>query len=92
MATIVGCARLHGWHVYHPFDSRRSGEGYPDLTLVRERILWLELKTETGTVADEQLAWLDALSRAGAEAFVVRPRDWDWLQATLARDPKGERP
>ena len=74
-AAIVELARTIGWMVYHPYDSRRSTPGYPDLTMVHPRtgaILFAELKTETGKVTDEQDQWLRALAVRGL-AFVWRP-------------------
>jgi VRR-NUC domain len=78
--AIVEAAKLLGWMVFHPFDSRRSTAGWPDLTLVhrrRARLMFMELKSETGRVTHEQHAWIDALARAGADVRVVRPVDLD---------------
>ena len=66
--AVVEYARLRGWLVYHTRDSRGSQPGYPDLTLVRGgRLIFAELKTDTGRVRVEQQAWLAALAFAGAE-------------------------
>jgi hypothetical protein len=84
MATVVEALRLAGWLVYHTHDSRRSAPGYPDLTCVRgDRILWLELKTETGRLSQAQANWLAALGTAGGSVHVVRPPDWPWLEELL---------
>ena len=50
---VVDLARTLGWRVYHTYDSRRSQPGFPDLVLVRERILFLELKSETGKLSHD---------------------------------------
>lgn len=64
---VVQLAQLQGWRVYHPFDSRRSVAGFPDLTLVRgSELIFAELKTDTGRVRAEQLDWIDALRTVAA--------------------------
>jgi hypothetical protein len=78
-------ARLLGWRTYHTHDSRRSAGGFPDLVLVRERVVWAELKTDRGKLTAEQVAWLVALRRAGQQAWCWRPCDWGDIEATLAR-------
>ncbi len=55
---------LRGWRLYHTRDSRRSPAGFPDLVLVsrgRGRLLFVELKSDTGRVRPEQAEWLDVL-------------------------------
>lgn len=48
-AQVVELAQTLGWKkAYHVYDSRRSHSGWPDLVLVRERILYVELKREGG--------------------------------------------
>ena len=46
MARIRRLARQYGWATYHTHDSRKSDKGFPDLVLVRETILFVELKTK----------------------------------------------
>jgi len=75
--AVVKLATLLGWLVFHPYDSRRSKAGYPDLTMVRERVLWVELKSAIGTLSDDQKKWKAALEAAGEEYYLWRPADWD---------------
>ena len=83
-ATVVQLAKLRGWRHYHTHDSRRSAPGFPDLVLVRgERVIFAELKTDTGRVSVAQREWLDALRLTPAEVAIWRPRDWDDVQACL---------
>ena len=83
-AQVVEMAQDMGWLVYHPYDSRNSQKGYPDLTMVRkERVIWAELKSEYGAVTAEQRLWLDALPTG--QVFVWRPSDWDTIVETLRR-------
>lgn len=74
--TVRQLARTLGFLEFHPYDSRRSTPGFPDLVLVgRGRVLYRELKTETGRVSPEQKVWLDALQSAGQDAGIWRPPD-----------------
>lgn len=86
-AAVVEYAKLNGWKTYHTFDSRRSDPGFPDLVLSRgDRLVFLELKSETGRASTAQLEWLDALHRApGITVGVVRPRDWSTIEEMLSR-------
>lgn len=63
-----------------------DGKGFPDLVAVRPerpgragRVLFVELKTDTGRLTKEQKDWGADLSDAGAETYVWRPRDWATL-------------
>ena len=59
------------------------GKGWPDLVLVRERIIFAELKSEKGKVSLEQDFVLEELRRAGAEVYVWRPSDRDKIGKVL---------
>lgn len=61
------------------------GRGWPDLVLVRERIIFAELKASGGAVRPEQTVRLEQLAATGAETYVWRPRDWDQVVAVLSR-------
>ena len=78
-----GVARMFGYACYHTLRSKGSQPGFPDWTLARERVVFLELKTETGKVSDAQKEWLAALNAAGVEAYVVRPRHFDAITVVL---------
>ena len=72
---VLKLAKRFGWMAYHTYDARRSEPGFPDLVLVRERVLFRELKTDTGSISKAQEAWGGALIKAGADFKVWRPRD-----------------
>lgn len=91
-------ALTYGWRVFHAPDNRpvtaRSGRryvqsvkaGFPDLVLVRgPRLIFAELKSQTGRVAREQADWLTDLARASAETYLWRPADLNDVLATLSR-------
>lgn len=84
--AIIDLARALGWRVFHPFDSRRSDPGFPDLTMARsERLLFAELKTETGKVSPTQREWLEAIVATGNEIRIWRPSDWAGIERELRR-------
>ena len=76
-AQVVELLKLHDWMVFHPFDSRRSEPGWPDLFAIRDnRVLAIELKTTKGRVTKAQTAWLQALDGVKVvDAFVCRPAE-----------------
>lgn len=86
-AAVIDLARLRGWRVAHFHDSRRDiaggtlvgdrdAAGFPDLVMVRDgRVVFAELKSETGRLSAGQQGWLDDLGAAG-ECHVWRPADW----------------
>lgn len=78
-------AELYGWMRYHTYRSTRSPAGFPDLVLVRERILYRELKRDDGKLTVEQQRWGAALMAAGGDFAVWRPRDLDAIASELAR-------
>ena len=81
---VVELAKILGWRVYHPFLSKWSEKGFPDLTMVRSyRLLFVELKAEKGKVSAPQAEWHEGLSATCAEVYVWRPSDWDMIQATM---------
>ena len=82
--VVIDTAHAFGWMVHHDRDARRStGAGFPDLVIVRERILFVELKSEKGKLKEGQESWRDALCLAGAEWHLWRPSDWEQVQAIL---------
>ena len=82
---IVMVAKANGWTVYHTYDSRRSEPGFPDLVLVRDRVLFRELKTDAGRMSNAQEAWGQKLTEAGADFKVWRPQDTPDIIKELAR-------
>jgi hypothetical protein len=78
-----GIARVLGWRCYHTLRSKGSEPGYPDWTLVRDRVVFLELKREQGVVSDTQRDWIAALLNGGAEVYIVRPHHLEAITAVL---------
>ena len=90
--VVTEYAEQHGWdwmHVgrtgkYSPNGAKGTlGKGWPDLLLIRgRRIIFLELKAQTGEVSTEQKRVLPILQKA-AETYVCRPSDLPFLLQEL---------
>ena len=92
-AQVVELAKLLGWRrPMHIYDSRRSEPGWPDLALVRDRLVMIELKTETGKLTPAQKDWVTRIINADVETYVVRPRHLDDLSAVLSTPRTGWTP
>lgn len=83
----------YGWRWFHaPANIPRNGwiqnvrAGFPDICAVRgTRLVFIELKTETGKTSEEQDRWLAAVAEAGAEAYVFRPSDLGRIHQIMGR-------
>lgn len=95
--VVTDALRRFGWRFVHqrPAQTARGwrtaltgDRGFPDFVAVRgERLLFIEIKGDTGYPDPEQRAWRDALQAAGAEWVCWRPRDFDDVMRVLA--PEG---
>jgi VRR-NUC domain len=83
--TVVDLARTLDWQWYHTHDSRRSQPGFPDLVLVRDRVIFAELKTVGGRLDQWQKRWGNQLVEAGAEWYCWRPHHYAEVERTLTR-------
>lgn len=91
--TVIELAHTFHWLVAHflPAETTRGwrtpagadGAGFPDLVLVRERVIWAELKQIGKKPSERQQMWLDALEKAGQEVYVWRESDYDDVVAIL---------
>jgi hypothetical protein len=93
---IINLAHTLGWRIahFHTAQNQRGqwltpvaadGAGFPDLVLVRDRIVYAELKTNTGKLSPQQVLWQQAITAAGGEHHVWRPRDREAVQRVLQR-------
>lgn len=74
---IVDTCKVYRLRLMHPYDSRRTTPGWPDLAIVGPGgALFRELKAAAGRVTVEQREWLAAMGAAGLDADVWRPIDW----------------
>ena len=83
-ASVLKAAKRLGWLGYHTYASFRSTPGFPDLVLVRDLVIFAELKMPRGKVSPAQQQWRERLEAAGAEYYLWRPSDWDVILEILA--------
>ena len=78
-SAVLKLAGFHGYEVrYHTKDSRGSQAGFPDLVLAskkRGKLLFRELKSDSGRLRPEQKVVLEVLAACGQDAGVWRPAD-----------------
>jgi hypothetical protein len=94
MAAVRRLAKDAGYMVYHTWSSKRSPEGFPDLVLAKGltptcpqgKLVFAELKTETGQVTKAQQAWINTLQAIeGVECHIWRPADFPDIVEILLR-------
>ncbi|REK25904.1 MAG: hypothetical protein DWQ40_00335 [Actinobacteria bacterium] len=99
---VLDHAKEQGWMVHHCRKAMRGDgqyrtpiqghKGFPDVVFARNGdVLFVEFKSETGTLTGEQADWLNELNGGPINlhehhpAVVWRPRDWNdnSIQETL---------
>ena len=81
--VVIAYAELCGWWCYHVTNvhGRLRGQtsvGFPDLVLVKHKVLYRELKVGKNKLSMRQKQWGDHLQAAGEDWAVWRPHDsWD---------------
>lgn len=97
---LLDLAHFLGWKHMHVRRSIGKGKkwvtatnvtGYPDLTMWSERqqrLIFVELKSESGKPTPEQVEVLGSLKAAGQEVYLWRPSDLETAKAIL----QGPRP
>ena len=68
------CAELGLFH-FHPLNSKGSEPGWPDSTIIGRRVIFRELKRQSGAVTPEQAEVGRKLRAAGQSWKVWRPVD-----------------
>lgn len=91
---VIAVAKWNGWLVHHTraavntrgtWSTPIQGDaGFPDLVLAHPTrgVLFVELKRQTGRLSTSQTEWIERL-HAGAEAYVWRPADSQYITARL---------
>ena len=92
-ATIIDLAERMGARVYHVRNvkgqlSNETGRGFPDLLIAHDAFgCWfIEVKSATGKLTDDQVAWQVLLGKAlkvGVDVDIWRPKDWPTLKGLL---------
>lgn len=72
-----------GWFPFHINLPMRSQAGFPDLMLLKDRVVWIELKAyhangKAGRVMPEQETFHTMLREAGQEVYVIFDDDDGW--------------
>lgn len=85
--AIIEAAHVLGWKVAHfrPAQTKHGwrtpvsadGAGFPDLVLVRDRVVFAEVKSATGKLGPAQEQWKAYLEWAKAEWHLWTPTDWE---------------
>ena len=74
--AVIEMCKLYGIAWYHPYFSRRSVPGWPDLAICGARgFITRELKSATGTTTHDQERWGWMLRQAGISWDIWRPDD-----------------
>ena len=102
--ALVDYARLRNWRLAHFRPARtekgwrtpmQGDAGFPDLVLLRApRLVFAELKSDTGRLTPAQREWIDELARQRdawdvldphppVEVYVWRPGDWPRIEEVL---------
>jgi hypothetical protein len=100
-AKVIETARLLGYRVAHfrPALTKHGwrtavsadGAGFFDLVMVnpvRFRVIYAELKSETGKLSPEQKEWADAMLKAGQEVYCWKPNQFDEVAKILQKKPE----
>jgi hypothetical protein len=84
--AIIELAQRLWWRVAHtpPVKTERGwrtavradGKGFPDLVLVRDRVIVAEVKGDSDRLRPEQQMWLSAFKMAGVAAHVWYSESW----------------
>lgn len=95
---VLATARLGGWTAFHDYATNvprqcphckrpvrilRNAPGFPDLVLVKDRVLYRELKVGGGKLTLDQRAWRDRLEASGADWELWTPDDWSYIHLAL---------
>jgi hypothetical protein len=98
-SQVIMLAKLHGWLVMHTraveirpgvWKTPLQGHaGFPDLVLVHpdRGLIFAELKSDKGKLSAMQIVWSEALTIAGQEVYLWRPKDIQDISTRLARKP-----
>jgi len=94
-SQLIELAHTFGWYCAHfrPAKTEKGwrtsvsadGKGFPDLVLARDRVLFIECKSEAGVMSKDQLYWRHVLLQSGAEYYEWKPDMWHDIVKILSR-------
>lgn len=84
-SQIKDLAKMFGFLFYHTWKSYHSPQGFPDVCMAKPpRLIFAELKSETGQLTIDQHIWLQILQNCpGVEAYLWRPSDFEEIVSIL---------
>lgn len=92
-ANVITYAQLRGWKVMHTRPAQTNngyrtavsgdGQGFFDLVLMRDRVIFAELKVKNRKQTRHQLAWYEQAKTANAEVYVWHPKHWPEIERIL---------
>lgn len=85
--AIIDLAHTKGWKIahFHNVTNARGftmtpvaadGKGFPDLILVRERLIAAEIKGTGDTIREDQVKWAEWLAAAGVPCYLWTVKVW----------------
>lgn len=84
---IRDLCKVFGWKFYFTWLAIHSPKGFPDLVLRKPpRLIFAELKRETGKLTSAQEEWQQDLKECGQEVYVWRPSDFEKIAEILHED------
>ena len=94
LKTIIDYAHLRGWSIAHFRTSmtqsgrwatavQADGAGFPDLVIVREKVIYAEVKANKGRLSPDQVEWRERLLGAHQTYYCWMPSDWDFIVELL---------
>lgn len=80
---VLQLCKMFGWSYYFTWNSIRSPRGFPDLVLARERVIFVELKSEKGKLTELQEDWQAILKKAKVEVYIWKPNQLEEIAVIL---------
>jgi hypothetical protein len=77
LAAVIHLADDIGLYWWRDQHSLTNKPGFPDLLLIGQSVLWVELKSQYGQLSSQQVAFKYRLIAAGASYACWRPSDYE---------------
>ena len=86
---VIQLAEQNGWLVYHVANVRgqlraKSSVGFPDLILLKHKVVAWECKRKGRKASEPQQVWIDAFNAVKVESRVITEDDWDYIVNVLS--------
>ena len=89
---VIKLAEAEGYKVYHVANAKNqlrseTSRGFPDLILLKHKMLVWECKVPPNKCSQEQIEWLNNFQSLGIETAVITPDSWDYIIGNLCDKP-----